>query len=74
MTQITPCRGSLFLVAILAVAPAVATAQTFGGDEYMLMAKHSGKCLDVAWNAMNDGGDVVQSLCTGTDNQRWRAY
>jgi hypothetical protein len=31
-----------------APAPLVTTAQSFGGDEYMLMAKHSGKCLDVA--------------------------
>lgn len=29
------------------------------------------KCLDVAWSSPYDGGEVVQSWCSGQPNQRW---
>jgi hypothetical protein len=40
--------------------------------EYTVSPKHSGKCLDVAWFTTLDAGDVVQSVCSSTDNQTWQ--
>ena len=47
---------------------------TFGGDPWTLTAKHSKKCLDVAWATQAENGDVVQSHCAGTANQTWKVY
>jgi hypothetical protein len=64
----------LTLLGIVAALSNTAFAQTFGGTEHMLKVKHSGKCLDVAWFSMENDGDIVQSNCTGTDNQIWKMY
>jgi hypothetical protein len=65
----------LSLLGIFAALSNTALANyTFGGDEYTLTAKHSGKCLDVAWFSMVNEGDIVQSHCSGTNNQIWRIY
>jgi len=50
-----------------------ATAGAYYGD-YTLTAKHSGKCLDVAWFSTVDGGDIVQSWCSGAANQTWQLH
>ncbi|MFI6450564.1 RICIN domain-containing protein [Streptosporangium amethystogenes] len=37
----------------------------------ILVARHSGKCLDVLNSAMEDGADVQQRTCDGGANQEW---
>jgi hypothetical protein len=39
-----------------------------------LHPKHSSKCLDVAYFSMVNGGDILQSYCSGGDNQKWRLW
>ncbi|MCX5425861.1 RICIN domain-containing protein [Streptomyces sp. NBC_00078] len=43
-----------------------------GGPYYNLVARHSGRCVDVADNAAADSHDVVQWDCNGGLNQQWR--
>ena len=43
------------------------------GKTFMLVAKHSKKCLDVADHSMNVGGRLHQWSCHGEDNQRFKA-
>ncbi len=38
-----------------------------------LIARHSGKCLDVAWASTAHAAPVVQGTCWGGDNQLWTA-
>lgn len=54
---------SLALVACLSATPALA--------ENRLIAFHSGKCIDVAENSYNNGGNIQQWDCYGNANQRW---
>ena len=37
-----------------------------------VIAKHSGKCLDVSGGSRSNGADVIQWNCHGGDNQLWR--
>jgi hypothetical protein len=39
---------------------------------YEIIAKNSGKCLDVAGVATNDGANVQQWSCHGEKNQAWK--
>jgi uncharacterized protein (DUF1800 family) len=39
--------------------------------EYQLVARHSGKCLDVNGGSA-DGASIIQWACHGGDNQAWR--
>lgn len=48
---------------------AVATPE---GNAFLIAAKHSGKCLDVADLSTADGGRIQQWACTSGDNQAWR--
>lgn len=41
------------------------------GRSYQLIAKHSGKCLDVAGAGMATGANVYQWDCHGGPNQQW---
>ena len=43
-----------------------------GGPTYEIVAKHSGKCLDVEGARPDDGTNVQQWACGGGPNQRWR--
>jgi len=43
-----------------------------GGPYYNLLARHSGKCVDVSDNSAADGGTVLQYACNGGLNQQWR--
>ncbi len=52
----------------LTLAGGIAHADTV---YYRIVAKHSGKCLDVAWLEQKDGAAVVQSKCWNGKNQRW---
>jgi mannan endo-1,4-beta-mannosidase len=38
---------------------------------YRIIARHSGKSLDVAANSTADGADVTQYTYNGTNNQKW---
>jgi hypothetical protein len=42
------------------------------GTTYELVARHSGKCLDVADESLADGNPIIQWECHGGPNQRWR--
>ncbi|MED7952203.1 RICIN domain-containing protein, partial [Streptomyces sp. BE303] len=37
-----------------------------------IMARHSGKCLDVEGASTVDGALVVQNTCTGSQSQQWQ--
>jgi|GEM_PF-2406997 len=41
---------------------------------FMIVSKHSGKCLDVYMRGTEDGDNVQQWECHGGDNQQWRLY
>ncbi|MET8763484.1 RICIN domain-containing protein [Lentzea sp. NPDC004782] len=43
-----------------------------GGPYYNLVARHSGKCVDVTSNSAADGASVLQYTCGGGLNQQWR--
>ncbi|NJP48427.1 RICIN domain-containing protein [Actinacidiphila epipremni] len=52
---------------------AAGTVSGAGGGPYdALVARHSGKCLDVADNSAADGATVTQWGCNGGLNQQWR--
>ena len=38
---------------------------------YEVVARHSGKCLDVAGASLNAGAPVIQWTCHGGENQHW---
>ena len=38
---------------------------------YRILAKHSGKCLDVAGKRLDNGTSVIQWSYQGGDNQKW---
>ena len=41
------------------------------GDHVQLVARHSGKCLDVRSGSTADGAAIIQWTCTGATNQQW---
>ncbi|EKX68758.1 RICIN domain-containing protein [Streptomyces ipomoeae] len=43
-----------------------------GGPYYKLLARHSGRCLDVSDNSAADNAVAIQYTCTGGLNQQWR--
>ncbi len=43
-----------------------------GGPYYNLVARHSGKCVDVTSNSAADGATVLQYTCGSGLNQQWR--
>lgn len=43
-----------------------------GGGYYFIKAKHSNRCLDVAWASRQNGAPAVQANCSGGSNQVWR--
>ena len=53
--------------------PQPAPRSTFKENEYyVIIAKHSGKCLDVQSKHMNDGAKIMQLGYLGGDNQKWK--
>ncbi len=69
-------RTSLLTVTLLALV-CVAAANAFGqlpdpSVQYHIVARHSGKCLDVARAAVGNGAQVVQWDCNEGDNQKWQ--
>lgn len=49
-----------------------ATAGVSTQRSYEIVAKHSGKCLDVSGVANHDGANVYQWSCHGGKNQAWK--
>jgi hypothetical protein len=47
-----------------------ASGQTSGFTP--LIASHSGKCLDVSGESLDDGAPIIQWQCHSGDNQQWR--
>ncbi|MFD2934942.1 RICIN domain-containing protein, partial [Spirosoma flavum] len=47
------------------------TAGVVSGATYSIVAKHSGKALDVTGSATNDGAKVVQWPFQGSTNEKW---
>ncbi|WP_237557721.1 MULTISPECIES: RICIN domain-containing protein [Streptomyces] len=57
----------------VAIDPAAGTVTGVGGGPYYnFVARHSGRCLDVADNSAADSYDVLQWDCNGGLNQQWR--
>ncbi|MFF0007606.1 RICIN domain-containing protein [Streptomyces tibetensis] len=57
----------------IAIDTAVGTITGVGGGPYYnVVARHSGRCVDVKDNSAADGYDVVQYDCNGGLNQQWR--
>jgi nucleoid-associated protein YgaU len=46
--------------------------QNFGDGYYQIVAKHSGKVLDVKGGSTDNGADIIQYHSTGADNQLWQ--
>jgi LysM repeat protein len=46
--------------------------QNFGDGYYQIVAKHSGKVLDVQGGSTDNGADIIQYHATGADNQLWQ--
>ncbi|HSH31535.1 MAG TPA: RICIN domain-containing protein, partial [Candidatus Saccharimonadales bacterium] len=56
------------------VSGAISVARTFAATlpnlgSYELVAKHSGKCVDVAFASLNDGANIQQFGCNGSNAQ-----
>ena len=60
----------LIFVAAVSGSPPLAAAPDLAGS-YELVARHSGKCLDVSGQSTDDGAQVIQSTCNGGPSQRW---
>ncbi|MBB5894370.1 RICIN domain-containing protein [Kutzneria kofuensis] len=68
----------------LPTAASRADAQPLGGPAasarqphtytFIIVARHSGKCLEVSDASVADGANVDQWTCTGSTNQQWSFY
>ena len=47
------------------------TVQDLGTGYVRLVARHSGKCLDVNGASTADGAGGIQWSCNGATNQQW---
>ncbi|WP_231976246.1 RICIN domain-containing protein [Streptomyces sp. 3214.6] len=43
-----------------------------GGPYYELIARHSGRCIEVSDNSAADNAIAIQYTCAGGLNQQWR--
>jgi len=65
----TNLLAPIFLMLITA---GTAFADTPNRDiRYQIIAKHSGKCLDIAGGELYNGAAAIQWDCHGGDNQQW---
>jgi len=65
------------LLAVTLFAPGAAAASTSSAGPvywYQVIARHSGKCLDVANASLKHAANVIQGVCGGPAayNQQWR--
>jgi uncharacterized protein (DUF1800 family) len=75
MTRASMTR-SLALLGVIVVGfvgakPRLAAQAPSLAGSYELVARHSGKCLDVSGVSMDDGAPAIQWTCTGGPNQTW---
>jgi len=75
--MINKCTGKLKrLLLLLFLWPLISTlssAQDFNSDiYYRIVAKHSGKVLDVAYKDQDNLANIIQHEWVGGDNQRWK--
>jgi galactose oxidase len=49
----------------------VAQVPPTSGNEYLLVAQHSGKCVDIDGFSTQNGGNAQQFICNKTTNQTW---
>ncbi|EFM11780.1 glycoside hydrolase family 5 [Paenibacillus curdlanolyticus YK9] len=63
---------SLWDFEVYAVGSTNEPAPITSGSVYKLTAQHSGKALDVAGGAVNDGANVQQWSDNGSDEQKWK--
>ena len=61
----------VIVVCLVAGKPRLAAQAPSLAGSYELVARHSGKCLDVSGVSMDDGAPVIQWTCNGGLNQRW---
>jgi len=61
----------LVLLSFSAAPSRVAAQAPSVSGAYELVARHSGKCLDVSGVSTDDGAAVIQWTCNGGLNQRW---
>jgi uncharacterized protein (DUF1800 family) len=61
----------LVVVSLFAGKPYVSAQGPSLAGSYELIARHSGKCLDVGGLSMDDGAPVIQWTCNGGLNERW---
>jgi len=47
------------------------TSGIYSGRTHQLIAKHSGKCLDVSGFSQASGTNIIQQDCHGGPNQLW---
>jgi hypothetical protein len=77
-------RLAVLIAAVALALPAAASradARAVGGPTlsaprpalytYIIVARHSGKCLEVAGASVEDGANVVQWTCDESLNQQW---
>ena len=71
-------RSSMFVSAaaliglvVLQFATVVGQSTVVAAGAYQVIARHSGKCLDVNGASTADGADVLQFSCHGGQNQKW---
>lgn len=55
-----------------ATQPAAAATGIVSGQTYRLVAKHSGRCMDVAGAGRGNAANVYQWDCHGGGNQMWK--
>ncbi|MEV8537229.1 RICIN domain-containing protein [Streptomyces sp. NPDC051211] len=71
---LTCCAAALAgsLWGLTGPAGAAQAAPVAEGTYYQIIARHSGKCLDVAHASTDHAADVIQGNCSGGRNQQWR--
>src|SRR5947208_12263246 len=64
-------RLKVAAIVVIALAAALAPSAASAQEGNSFVAKHSGKCLDVAGASKDDGASVIQWGCHGGPNQQW---
>jgi len=61
----------VIVVCLVGARPRLVAQTPSLNGSYELVARHSGKCLDVSGVSVDDGAPVIQWTCNGGLNQRW---
>ena len=68
--KISMKKAAGICAAVITATALASPAQATSGP-FALVAKHSGKCLDVTGGSMAAGASVKQYQCNGGSNQKW---